>query len=214
MTAPPSVHNDDLRDALQEAAAAALDHLHAAFGVRLARYLKRVTWGLLSPEDLQDAYQETLLAFWKQTQAVGFDPEQPLRLAQTIAQRKGLDALRRRGHRPATNQESLMSAIETDLQSSRLGIAWCKQMGPAERQELRQVLLDTIAALPERQRLVARVYLDHFEDFGQRDLYEPLTRAVAEVTGQAENVQAIKSLWRAARTALAAELTRRGYALE
>jgi hypothetical protein len=37
---------------------------------------------------------------------------------------------------------------------------------------------------------------------------------VAAVTGQPENVEAIKSAWRAARAKIAAELARRGYAPE
>jgi DNA-directed RNA polymerase specialized sigma24 family protein len=214
MPSRPTVTEDDLAHVLREDPARALALVHEQFGLLLVRYLKRWSWGLLSVEDLQDAYQETLCAFWQQARRSEFEPDRALRLVQAIARRKAIDALRRRGHAGSMQMPEPRPELEADLRGSRLGVAWRERMRPAERQELREVLLDIVAELPERQRLVARVFLDHFEEFNPRDTYPPLTVALSRLTGQAENVLAVKSLWRAARAKIAEQLTRRGYALD
>jgi DNA-directed RNA polymerase specialized sigma24 family protein len=213
MAAHPGFSEDDLEAALRRQPRHGLALLHEHFGLLVARYLKRVTWGLLSPEDLQDAYQETLRAVMLHVSRPGFQPERPLRLVFALARRKGVDALRRRGHQVRTDVQSVLECGAADLVASRVGAVWRERMGPAEAAEFREVLLEIVQSLPERQRLVARVFIDHFEDFGRRDTYEPLAASLSVVTGQPENVQAVKSAWRAARGKIAAELARRGYDL-
>jgi DNA-directed RNA polymerase specialized sigma24 family protein len=213
MNASPDVSEDDLLSALRHEPARALTLLHVRFSSHLGRYLRSVTWGLLSVEDLQDVYQETLHGFWIQVQRPEFQPERYLGLLHTIARRKGLDALRRRGHRPRTHGPDVLLKLEADLHSSQLGRAWREKMTSAERSEFRRVLQGIVETLPHRQRLAARVFLDNFEDFGPRDLYEPLAAALAVVTGQPETALGVRSLWRTARATIAAELARRGYAL-
>src|SRR5262249_10505655 len=160
----------------------------------ILRYLKRLTWGLLTAEDLQDAYQETLAALWRQAQQPGFDAERPLRLTYALARRKAIDLLRRRGHNARTNADATLALL---VQASSL--SWHgRRLWRAEAVELRELLLEIVQGLPARQRLVARVFIDHFDNWGQRDVYSPLTEAVAAVTGQPENEEAIKSCWRAA----------------
>jgi RNA polymerase sigma factor (sigma-70 family) len=208
MTAAPAVGEAEVAAALRRDPAEGLALLHAAFGVDVARYLKRLTWGLLAAEDLQDAYQETLAALWRHILQPGFDPEQPLRLTFTLARRKAIDLLRRRGHRARTNAEEVLSLL---VQASSL--SWRgRRLGRAEAAELRELLLEVVQNLPVRQRLVARVFIDHCDGWEPRDVYAPLTRAVAAVTGQEENEEAIKSCWRTARGRIATELRRHGYA--
>jgi DNA-directed RNA polymerase specialized sigma24 family protein len=214
MTTAPAISEEVLQDCLRADPDRAVVVLHEGFGLHIARYLKRITWSLLGPEDLKDAYQETLRAFLERVRAPGFEPSRPLRLVYAIARRKGTDCLRRRGYRPNTNEDGILHLVAADLKETDLGFAWRKRMGPAEAKEFREVLLQAVAALPERQRLVARAFIDHFEEFRERDTYQPLARAVSAVTGEPENVNAVKSAWRAARTALAAELARRGYPVE
>jgi hypothetical protein len=87
-------------------------------------------------------------------------------------------------------------------------------MGSAERSEFRQTLLGIVEDLPERQRLVARIFIDHFEEFSPRDIYHRLAALVSDFTGRDEQVEAIKSLWHLARKRIGAELTRQGYAFQ
>ena len=68
-----------------------------------------------------------------------------------------------------------------------------------------------IATLPERQRIVAQAYVDHYEDYKERDTYLPLSEAVGRVTGRRENVVAVKSAWIEAEKKIVRELTRRGF---
>ena len=84
-------------------------------------------------------------------------------------------------------------------------------IGPGETRELREALPEIIQSLPHRRRLMARAFVGHFEQPGRRDTHEVLARAVAEATGRAENAEAVKSAWRAARTRFRAEWSRRGY---
>jgi DNA-directed RNA polymerase specialized sigma24 family protein len=191
----------------------AIAYLHEHFGLQIARYLKRVTWSLLGAEDLKDAYQETLKGVLEKVRAPDFDPARPLRLVYAIARRKGLDALRRRGHRPITADSEVLHRISADLGTREPGLAWQGRMSPAEGKEFREVLLKIIASLPERQRLVARVFVDEFEEFRQRETYQPLARAVSAITGEPENVAAVKSAWRAARATIVDALGRHGYPL-
>jgi DNA-directed RNA polymerase specialized sigma24 family protein len=183
----------------------ALAYLHEHFGLLIARYLKRVTWSLLGAEDLKDAYQETLKGVLEKVRAPGFEPARPLRLVYAIARRKGLDCLRRRGHRPVADN-ALLHRITAEPPGP-------ERLGPAEAKEFREVLLQIVQALPDRQRLIARVFVDHFEEFRPRETYEPLARAVSAITGEPVNVPAVKSAWHAARGTIATELSRRGYPL-
>jgi DNA-directed RNA polymerase specialized sigma24 family protein len=211
MTTASVASEEALQECLRADPERAVVLLHEWYGLHIARYLKRVTWSLLGPEDMKDAYQETLRAVLERVRSPGFEPSRPLRLVYAIARRKGTDALRRRGYRANTNEDSILHLVAADLKESDLGFAWKKRMGPAEAKEFREVLLKAVAALPARQRLVARVFIDHFEEFRERNTYQPLARAVSTVTGEPENVAAIKSAWRAARTTLAEELARHGY---
>ena len=181
--------------------------LHEHFGRYLARLIKHVTRGQLQPEDLQDAYQEAMQAFWTLLGHKELPPTQYLAVLQVIARRKGLDALRRRGIAPATNVEAVLSSVVGERHVSLLA------MGQTEWHELRTALVGVVAELPERQRLVAEVYFAHYEEFGPRDTHQPLTALVSAVTGKAERVETVKSLWHAARKAIIAALQRLGYTL-
>src|SRR5947209_4923175 len=197
---------ETLQDQLRADPERAVAYLHEQFGLQIARYLKRVTWSLLDAEDLKDAYQETLKGVLEKVRTPGFDPGRPLRLVYAIARRKGCDGLRRRGHRMATADDETLQQIRAIPGTTPL-------LGPAEAREFREVLFKIIEALPARQRLVARVFVDHFEEFRARETYQPLAEAVSAITGEPENVLAVKSAWRAARAAIASELIHRGYPL-
>jgi DNA-directed RNA polymerase specialized sigma24 family protein len=188
--------------------------LHEHHGPNITRVIKRVTCGLLPPEDLQDVYQDTLRHFCAFLRDKPLPAERYFPVLRAIARHKGIDALRRRGRRPNTNRGAVLSRAEDRSPDSLSGGPVWERMGLAERREFQQVLMRLVEGLPERQRLVARVYLDHFEDFGKRDTYARLAELVSAISGRSESAKAVKSLWHAGWGALAAGLQRSGFSLE
>ncbi len=181
--------------------------LHEHYGPYLARLIKHVTGSQLQPVDLQDAYQDAMQAFWKLLGQKELSSPEYLPVLRVIARRKGLDILRRRGIRPTTNAEAMLCSV---VGQGEVGSAGMEQ---ATWQELRAVLVRVVAGLPERQRVVAEVYLEHHDEFGPRDTYERLAVLVSAVTGKSEQAETVKSLWHAARRVIIVALPRLGYAL-
>jgi DNA-directed RNA polymerase specialized sigma24 family protein len=144
-----------------------------------------------------------LLALLVRLRQPHYNPDEPLRLACAVARNKGIDALRQRRH-PLRGVGLLPdAAADSEL---------LERLDSVERRELRGLLNELFGQLPPRQALIARLFLLHCDDFGPRDTYDRLTHIVAAVTGRCETVTAVKSAWHAARTVLATELRRRGYA--
>ena len=77
--------------------------------------------------------------------------------------------------------------------------------------EFRQNLHEVVAELPGRQLIVARVFVDNYEDFRARDTYAPLAELVGKITGKLESVVAVKNVWLEAKKKIVAEMTRRGF---
>ncbi|GIW88280.1 MAG: hypothetical protein KatS3mg108_2604 [Isosphaeraceae bacterium] len=211
MAATDPVSEADLESAFRDDPDFAIELLDADYQEHILRYIKRETYGLLDPHELLVAYQETMLAMIVLARRPGFDPQRPLRMVQSIARNKGMDLLREHGHSVNTNEDAILDAVAADLKNTDLGFEWRLNIAPAEAKEFRVVLLEIIQTLPHRQRIVARCFVDHFEDFRERDTYRPLAEAVGAVTGKTESVAAVKSDWRFAREKIAAALTKRGY---
>jgi DNA-directed RNA polymerase specialized sigma24 family protein len=187
-----------------------LTWLAQQYGGRIAQGINRVTRGSLSPEDLWDVYQETLCESWKRVRDKNIPAEEYLPMMRAIAYCNGLDELRRRRKRPLTNLGEALYTIEDPRHCSGRG-SWWQRMGQAEREEFGAALLDAVAELPLRQRLVAEVFLKHYQEFGERATHGRLTELVSAVTEQPENVVTVKSLWHTAKRTIAAALRRRGY---
>jgi DNA-directed RNA polymerase specialized sigma24 family protein len=182
--------------------------LHRHFGRKLARLIKQVTGGLLPRPDMQDAYQEAVQAFWQMLCRQDLSPKRYIPVLRRIAIHKAVDAMRRHGMAPATNAWNLLCLLVDDSQVD------LEMLTPDEVWEFRQTLVRVLAELPDRQRLVAEVYLNHCEEFDPRAIHERLTELVSAVTGQPERLETIKSLWHAARKKIGAALRRLGYTLE
>jgi hypothetical protein len=128
-----------------------------------------------------------------------------------ISKYKTFDILRERGHRVNLDEDAILAAVAADTRGSDLILQWRLHVFPAELRELREILIEFIATLPERQRIVAQCFVDNYEDFRERDTYQPLAAAVSAVTKITETVASVKSAWQAARVRIIAELQRRGY---
>jgi DNA-directed RNA polymerase specialized sigma24 family protein len=211
MAATDPVSEADLESAFRDDPDFAIELLDSDYREGILRYIKCETHGLLRPDELMVAYQETMLALIQRIPKPAFDPERPLRLVCAIARNKGLDILREHGHKVKNDEDAILGAVAADLKNTDLGFEWRRNIGPTEAKEFREVLLEIILTLPHRQRIVAQCFVDHFEDFSQRNTYRPLAEAVSAITGKPESVAAVKSDWRFAREKIAAALIKRGY---
>lgn len=211
MSAVNPVVEGELEYYLREDPDYALRHLYENYRLEITQHIKWVTWGMLRPEELKDAFQETMLALVQKVREPGFDPSRPLRMVKAIARNKALDILReRRRHRVNTNHDAILDALAENLQGSDVAFGH-GLLSPSGKVEFWDAVVAIVLTLPERQRVVARAFIDNFEDFGARDTYRPLADAVSAITGQMEDVVAVKSAWREAREKIRAGLVERGY---
>lgn len=189
----------------------AIELLDAFYREQILQYIKRVTWSRLRPDELMVVYQETMLAFIRRVREDDFDPTRPLRLVYCIARHRGYDFLRaRRRHRMNTNEEEILGAVADSLKNTETGDKWTL-LSPAERKEFKEVVLQVVATLPERQQIVARCYVDCFEVILNEGSFRILAEEVGRVTGKQENVVSVKSAWHAALKKIGPALERRGF---
>ena len=107
--------------------------------------------------------------------------------------------------------DGAIEQIANDLAGTKIGREW-KLQSRVEWDEFHCELLQAIdRVLTPKQAVVVRCYIDNYEDFGERDIYAPLARLVAEITGNDENAMTVKKQWLEARKRLVDELSRRGF---
>ena len=96
MPADEPVTDEDLEQAFRDDPRFAFEMLDAFFREPLLRlHIKSCARGL-SPEDMLDVYQETLMGMVTVVRSGTFNPEKPLRLIQTVAKRRAIDFARRK----------------------------------------------------------------------------------------------------------------------
>jgi len=211
MAATDPISEPELDEAFEQGSEFGIRYLDSECRERILRYIKRCGRGFFDYHDQVDVYQETLIAMHARAQKVDFDPCRSLRMVMTIARHKSFDLLRKRGHRINLNADAILDAVAADTKGSDIHSKWKLHVFPIEQRELREILLEFIATLPERQRVVAHCFINNYEDIRLRDTYRPLADAVGAITGSTESVAAVKSVWRVAREKIIAELRRRGY---
>jgi hypothetical protein len=137
--------------------------------------------------------------------------EEYLPLCQGIARHKAADARRRLARRHLTNAAAALSEADDTGPEGGNYARLVGRMSAAEREEFGAVLAELLTALPPRQRLVAELYVLHFEEFRPRATFDVLAGLVSGVSGQPERPDTVKGDWHAARAKLRAGLARRGY---
>jgi DNA-directed RNA polymerase specialized sigma24 family protein len=213
MAAANPVTEAELEEAFRSDTKYGVEMLDLGFREQIIQHIKRETWGELSPDELIEVYGKTLLAMWVAAGKEGFDPSCPLRLVNTIARNKGIDATRaRRRSKLRTNKETFLDGVASCLKDTEASHKWLL-LTPTERREFQEVVLDAVQTLPERQKLVVRCYLECFETILAERSYRSLADAVSAVTGTIETVANVKSAWHAAKEKIASELDRRGFNL-
>ena len=134
----------------------------------LSRYIERWTCGILDPEELKDAYQETMAGVWERVQQPSFDPHTPLRMVYAIARNVAVTMRRRRLGRPfRVDYEAVARAVGEDLTGTEAGSRW-RLLSSVERREFQDAVADIIAGLPPRQRMAALAFVETYEELRAR----------------------------------------------
>ncbi len=169
--------------------------------------LRRTAPGLL-PEDVVEAYQETLVGIWQRARSGCFDAKRPLLpLLLTIAQRKAIDGLRQRRSAEVSYDE-MFSAVDERLSRSRVGEAWRAVAAKEDGRRIMTMIRETVAGMPGRQHLVASAVMDFFP---QTPSCEAVRDRIKQMTGMALTAVAVKRAWQEARKKIRAVLVREGY---
>ena len=208
-----SVHNSisekDLEEAFKDDPEFGMRLLYEEYQEIILRYIKMHAWGLQFADCLE-VFQQTMIEFWNKTQSPNFDHQKPLALIFWIAKCRSRDMLRRKKHRANPDTDAILEYVGKDYAASDIGYK-LRYPDQVDWDEFRQNLHEVIAELPERQLIVARVFVDNYEDFRKRDTYQPLATLVSNVTGKQESVVAVKSAWLEAKQKIVKEMTRRGF---
>jgi len=208
MSARNPVSEDELEEVFAEDPEYGVCVLYEEYDQVILAYIKKHGWGL-KLEDWLDVLQQTMLEFIEKVRTPDFDHRKPLALVFTIAGRRIRDLLRRKKFRANTDSDVILAHIAKDYNESDVGIGY--RHADVDWNLFRENLHEVIAELPERQRIVARVFVDNYEDFRANDTYGPLATLVGEVTGQVESVVAVKNAWYEAKRKIVREMTHRGF---
>lgn len=158
-----------------KAIASGLNWLDQHYRHRIAGFVRR-RCRTLSPDELAEVWQETLLSLYRMIASGNFTPDGALEgLLRILAMRRGQDRLRRNATwtRPITVQ--LQQLQEPQLIEKWLGLT------ALQRQELVELICESIDRLPPRQHTVWRVYVAHYPESSQLDyLTEEVRKATAE----------------------------------
>lgn len=146
---------------------------------------------LLGPEDLADAWQETLKDLLKAVRARDIDPGRELcpRLW-TIFIRRTFDCLRRRDL-----DQGLRTGIKERIRGTTAGDV-LDRMHEEERVQLFAEVRQVVSTLPARQRTVIETFVAHYP--ATEDM-ETLRRHVSEATGCEETRASVKRALQEAR---------------
>jgi DNA-directed RNA polymerase specialized sigma24 family protein len=157
----------------------------------------------VSADDLADLWQETLAELLKQVRSGKYTGERKVftdlcRIISTNA----ID--QRRRHK---SRDKLVQAVGEALRETQTGQKW-KDADPVARREVKRLIREAAATLPEKQRQVLEAFVANFPE--SRDMHE-LRRFTSELTGKEETVASVKGNLREARQKLRGILRRKGY---
>lgn len=214
MKATNAITDEELEEAFLEDPVFGIRLLHTDFRDPICRYISARLFGLapsLRAEAIKEVYQDTMVALVELTKRSEFDWHKPLGIVFGIAFNLAATLLRRRKYVAKQDVDGAIEQIAQDLAGTKIGLEW-KLQSRVDWDEFYCALLESIdRVLTPKQVVVVRCYIDNYEDFGERDIYAPLARLVAEITGKDENAMTIKKQWIEARQRMVDELSRRGF---
>lgn len=171
MTAEQSLSDEELDDFLREDPDLFVEAVYESRRRQLFRYIKRYSWGVLSPDELKDVFQETMIGLIKRVRGNEVEPEGSMRLVYAIARNQAITARQKKvrlSGRADTDQQLVDAFATADLDGTSFRIRW-KFADPLEKSELEEALVDMIASLPDRQKLVTHIFFEIYEEIRERD---------------------------------------------
>ncbi|HEV3255338.1 MAG TPA: sigma-70 family RNA polymerase sigma factor [Gemmataceae bacterium] len=158
---------------------------------------------LLAAEDLASVWQDTLLSVFKAARGRRYDRKRPLvPWLCSIANARGVDEVRREASRQAD-----VAAVAHALRQAETGWQWERLSGP-EREEIALAIGDATDTLPQRQRLVFRVWVRFYPE---TENLKVLRREVSRVNGKEATAASIKRALQEARRKVRTFLRATGY---
>lgn len=122
-------------------------------------------YSFLQEADALDAIQETFRTVWEQVCTGTFNPKGSLAsLLFTIAKRRAVDIVRKRG-REVRSSEEIASGIGEKLAGTQVGEAWALAQKQSLIGEIQREFRSFVGTLPPRQKMVATVMADHLPDW-------------------------------------------------
>ena len=215
MTTTNTTSEEDLEAAFLDDPKFGLRLLCADFRDPIARYIRSRLWNVPQAEkavEVKEVYQETMVAMAELVRKPDVDWRKPLKLAFGVARNKSVDAIRKRvRYKSKQDVDGALDRIAGDLAGTKIGLEW-KLQSKIEWDEFYTTLMAAVGSvLTDKQAVVAHCYIDNYEDFGEREIYAPLSRLVSEITGNDENAMTIKKQWLEAKERLVDELIRKGF---
>lgn len=179
--------------------------IHQHLQGRIVSSLRRDFPGM-APDDLADAWGETLVDVLRLARERRFDGDRPLMpLLCKIAYARTTDHTRRR-----TTRDDTLAAVGEMLRGTQAGRRW-QTLDPAERNEVMALIRDAIATLPGKQREVFQAFIDGYPETRSREV---LREKVSEATGREETLVSVKRALQEGRAKVGEFLRRKGYDFE
>jgi RNA polymerase sigma factor (sigma-70 family) len=188
----------------------AMEVLHTDYRERIWRYIKSVAWWL-SPEDIDDIYQNTFVRLIKAVREPDFDPKNPMRLVCDIAWKAAIDWHRRKKRRIMPSLDDAVKRIAEDRKGTTIGMVWTL-MGKEEWSKFRRVLDQVIDELPRKQKAAAAAFVRVYEKYREEDSHRPIGELMMEeMPGEDMTAQQAYDNWREAKEKIATKLERAGF---
>lgn len=187
----------------------ALDVLHADHRDHIWRFIKSVAWWL-SPEDIDDIYQNTIVRLIQRVREPGFDPHKPMRIICDLARKSAIDWHRRKKRRMMPSIDDALTQIAKDRKQTKVGMEWAlilKEDWPKVRTALDQA----ISELPPKQKAAAAAFVRVYEKQREEDSNRPIAELMMEeMPGEDMTSQQAYDNWREAKEKIVRKLERAG----
>lgn len=210
----PSTIEDDLEEVLREG-----EHrffmrvLVEQYGPKMQALISHHSRGFLQQADREEIFSKCLVEIYRAILKPGFEINRPLRLVNTIIERRTIDACRKFTRMPfSTNSDELLNYLADRQSQNGLVNAW-RALPQADQDRFMMVVSQTIATkLTQKQRIIAQALFDNLSAFAE-DGWKALILPIHQSTGDRYKVATIRSHWRNARETIYEELAKNGFDL-
>lgn len=203
------VTEDDLEQAFKDDPQFGLEVLDSYFREPLWRYMKSISRSL-TPDDMEDIYQSTIVELIRAVRRPNFDPIRPMRLVNKVIQERTVDFLRRKRIRRCQNLDDIVAFVAEDLRNSNTGFRWNLLLAD-DKVAFRKALDQAIDTLPPKQKSTAVAFVEVYDQIREQGSYKPLADRIKQMTGESVTAMQAKSNWHDSRSKLEEKLARAGF---